>query len=535
MSHHRILICDELDPSALDVFRERGFEPELALGLGEEDLCKRVGDAHAIVVRSGTRITRAVIDAARELQVVGRAGVGVDNVDLGAATDRGVVVMNTPTGNTTTTGELALALLFALARHVPRGDRRTRSGAWGKKGLVGTELTGKTLGVIGLGRIGRVVAERALGLRMEVLGHDPYLMDTGRKSPVEGVDLVELEKLLEHADFVTLHVPLGDGTRGMISRERIAAMKPGARLINAARGGLVDEAAVAEALDSGQLAGAAFDVLAEEPPSPEHPLLGRDDVIITPHLGASSREAQVRVGTDIAAQISDFLVQGVAHNAVNAPAVSAAERRTLAPYLQLVERMGSFLAQRLDEPVRKIELTLEGDIAQTGAEHLVRAVQVGVLRRGHAGGVNFVNAPILAKERGLRVLEQRGEDSGYYQNMIKVRASSKGGGESHLVAGTVFGSRPRLVRVDDMHVDFAPEGTLLVTRHRDQPGVLGQVGTVLGRHGINIRRVELGPPTTGNDDLASAFLALYDPLDEGVLGELRDLDPIVEVRPLHLA
>jgi D-3-phosphoglycerate dehydrogenase len=528
----RILVCDDLAPVALDVFRERGLEPEVRVGLDEAALASAARDVDALVVRSSTRITRRVIEGARRLKVVGRAGVGVDNVDCDAATERGVVVMNTPTGNTITTAELAIALLCALARHVPRADRNTRAGNWKKSGLVGTELTGKTLGVVGLGRIGRVVAERALGLKMRVVASDPYLSETGAASPLRGVELVPLDALLREADFVSLHVPLLDSTRNLLSAERLALMKPGARLVNAARGGLVDEAALARALDEGRLAGAALDVLEEEPPPAGHPLVGRDDVILTPHLGASSEEAQYNVARDIARQIADFLLDGVANNAVNAPAVAPGVLEEIAPYILLAEKIGAFLAQLADEPIRKLELTLSGEVAGKDARPIALALQVGVLKQGMDSGVNFVNAPLLAKERGLRLFESVSEEAHFFHGQIKVRASSRGGAESHLVAGTVFGREPRFVRIDHLHLDLEPRGTILITRHRDEPGVVGLVGTVLGQRAVNIRRIELGQGSSGG--LASGFFALYEEPALDVLQAIAVLDPIVDARLVRL-
>ncbi len=529
----RILICDELSPAALGVFGERGLEPVVRTGLDEDALVEAVRDVHALVVRSATKLTRRVIEAAPELRVIGRAGVGVDNVDTSAATERGVVVMNTPTGNTTTTGELAIALLVSVARHVVTGDRRVRAGTWSKKGLLGAELTGKRLGVIGLGRIGRVVAERAMGLKMEVVGHDPYLSATGAGSPVNGVELLELDELLATSDFVTLHVPLLDSTRNLLSEDRIARMKPGARLVNAARGGLVDEAALARALDEGRLAGAALDVLAEEPPSADHPLVGRDDVILTPHMGASSHEAQHRVAVDIAKQIADFLLEGVAHNSVNAPAVDSDTLRRIAPYVILAEKVGAFLAQRTKGPVRKLEVTVGGELAGTDPDYLALSVLVGVLNQSELG-VNRVNAPLIAKDRGVRVLTNRDGDAHSYASLLKVRASTQGGEESHLVSGTVFGRAPRFVRVDDLHLDLAPEGCILITRHSDRPGVMGRIGTLLGDAGVNIRRVELGTPEKEGADHAAGFLSLDAEPPAEVLDAIARVDGIEEARLVRL-
>jgi D-3-phosphoglycerate dehydrogenase len=322
-----ILVCDELSPAALEIFRARGFAPEVALKQTEAELVLRVQrSVQALVVRSATKVTRRVIEAATDLRVVGRAGVGVDNVDCDAASERGVLVLNTPGGNSTATAELALGLVFALARHIPRADRSTRAGSWEKKALTGSEITGKTLGVVGLGRIGRIVAERALGLRMRVLAFDPFL-DSAAAPPVPGVEFATLDELCARSDFVTLHVPLSDSTRHLFSRERIARMKKGARLVNCARGGLVDESALLEALESGQLAGAALDVLEQEPPMKGHPLIGREDVIVTPHMGASAHEAQHAVAVDIARAICDFFEHGVAHNAVNLEAAARARAK----------------------------------------------------------------------------------------------------------------------------------------------------------------------------------------------------------------
>ncbi len=528
----RILICDALSPAALEVFEKRGFKPEVETGMNEARLLERVADVDALIVRSATKITRAVIEHAPKLRVIGRAGVGVDNVDCDAATERGVVVMNTPTGNTTTTGELAIALLCSLARHIPRADRSTRSGSWAKKALTGVELTGKTLGIVGFGRIGRVVAERALGLKLKVLATDPFLQKEEAEAMLPGIEFVSFDEMLPRVDFVSLHVPLTDSTRNLFSREKLAALKPGARIINAARGGLIDEVALAEALDTGQIAGAALDVLAEEPPSEDHPLLGRDDVILTPHLGASSHEAQRNVALDVANQICDFLELGVAHNAVNVPAVAAQSLRTIAPYVLLAEKIGSFLAQRAGEPIRKLEITLSGEITKEDTRHVPLAVLVGLLR-GSVRGVNMVNAPMLAKERGLRVLESVDEDAGNYQSLIKVRGSSRGGEVSHLVAGTTFGRKPFFVRIDDLHLDFQPTGVILITEHDDQPGVLGKLGTLLGEHSVNIHRLELGAPSK-TQDFAIGILSLDDEPDEKVLAAVRAMPAMRRVQLVRL-
>jgi D-3-phosphoglycerate dehydrogenase len=531
----RILICDDLSPAAVEIFRARGLTPEVRLGLSEDALVEAVPGVHALVVRSATKITRRVIEAATDLRVIGRAGVGVDNVDTEAATEHGVVVMNTPSGNTTSAAELSIALLLALARHVPRADRVVREGTWSKKGLTGTEVAGKRIGIVGLGRIGRAVARRALGLEMHVSACDPFLQ--GEAPPLAGVDLVDLDTLLATSDFVSLHLPLTDATANLLSRERLLAMKKGARLVNAARGGLVDEKALLEALASGHLAGAALDVFAEEPPPKDHPLLARPDVVLTPHLGASSHEAQLAVAVDVARQIGDFLLEGVAHNAVNAPAVSAQTLREIAPYVLLAEKTGALLAQLTSGPIRKIELTLSGEIARQDHRHVTLALLCGILRSGIDEGANFVSAPVIARERGIRVLEGVDEESHSWQSLIKVRASTKGGDESHLVAGTVFGRAPRIVRIDELHVDLEPKGPILITRHRDVPGVVGMLGTVLGEEGVNIRRIELGPAAEaagGREPLARGFLSLYESPAPSVVARVAALAPVKEVKLVRL-
>ncbi len=529
-----ILVADELDSAAIEMLRDHGFAPRIATGLGESELCAAIVGVRALVVRSATKVTRRVLEAADVLELVGRAGVGVDNVDCAAATERGVIVMNTPEGNTITTAELAIALMVSLARHVPLADRRVRAGSWSKKGLLGTELAGKTIGVVGLGRIGRVVAERAAGLSMNVIAADPYLSQTGAGSPLAGVELIELDQLLARADFVSLHVPLSESTRNLISRDRIARMKKGARLINAARGGLVDERALADALAAGHLAGAALDVLSEEPPPPDHPLLAREDVIFTPHLGASSQEAQYKVAVAIAEQIALYFEEGVAHNAVNAPALSAQALRAIRHYVLAAEKMGAFVAQRARKPIGRIEFTVSGEIAKKDRGYLALAFLVAVLRQSMDEGVNMVNAPHLAAERGIRLLESHEEDAQVFTSLLDARITSKDGSESHRVAGTVFGIEPRLVRVDDMHVDLDPTGHVLITRHHDRPGVLGQIGTLLGAAGVNIRRVELGPPALDSGDLAMAFFTLYAAPPEAVVDQIRALEPIRSAEHIRL-
>ena len=527
----RVLVADDLHPDGLALLAERGFEPVVATGLSEDELIGRLDGVQALLVRSATKVTQRVLEAAKDLELVGRAGVGVDNVDLAAASARGVVVMNTPTGNTVTTGELAISLMCALSRNLARADRRVRSGTWNKKGLLGSELTGKTLGVVGLGRIGRVVADRAMGLSMKVVAHDPFLPPGS--SPVDGVELLELDDLLERVDFVTLHVPLTDQTRNLLSRERLARLPKGARVINAARGGLVDEDALLELLESGHLAGAALDVLAVEPPPADHPLLSRDDVLVTPHLGASSHEAQVAVSVMVAEQLASFFLEGVAHNAVNAPVLSARSLRVLGPYGVLADRLGALLAQAATGPIEQVECITSGEVSGLDEGRYLELSLLGaVLGQSLDIGVNLVNAPLLARERGLQSLSGTEEDSLGYRSMIRARATTRAGQRVEL-CGTVFGGEPRVVAVNGARVDFSPRGHLLLTRHHDRPGVLGSIGSLLGDHGVNIRRVELAPPH-GEDNLAAAFLSLYDAPSGEAVRAIAGLPVVEQVQHLQL-
>ena len=529
----RVLIADDLSSEAVSIFTARGFTPEVRVGLKEDQLVEAIRDVDALLVRSATKVTRRVLQAAPKLSVVGRAGVGVDNVDVDAATERGVVVMNAPAGNTTTTAELAIALLVALSRNLTRADRAVRAGEWKKRSsLIGSEVTGKTLGVVGLGRIGRAVAQRARGLELDVIAHDPFL--AGDKSPVEGVELVTLAELLAKSDFVTLHVPFTDTTRNLLSRERLFAMKRGARLINAARGGLVDEKALVEALESGHLRGAALDVFEKEPPPADHPLLSRDDVILTPHLGASSEEAQRNVAVEIAEQVCDFLLDGVARNAVNLPPVSAQTLRELAPYVLLAEKLGSFLSQVAQGPIDMLDVSLSGEVARKDAHYVALAVLVGVLRAGTDTPLNFVNAPTLAKERGVRFVESQDNQAHFLHSLIKARAVARGTNRVHVVAGSVFGRTPRIVQIDEHHLDLSPSGPLIVTTHVDQPGVVGLLGTVLGKHGVNIKKIELGPSEKAADGLARGFLSLYDAPARVVIDELAGLAPVRSAQLVQL-
>ncbi len=525
----KVLICDKLDPRGVEVLEKAGIDVEVRTGLTGNALAEAVRDVQGILVRSATRIDEAAIESAVRLKVVGRAGIGVDNIDVAAATRRGVLVMNTPLANATTTAELALAHLFSLARHLPAADRSMKEGRWDKSSLVGTEITGKTLGVLGLGKIGKIVAEKALGLGMKVVAHDAYLVG---QSPLSGVELVPFEELLAQSDFVTVHVPKSPETEGLIDRDVLKQMKPTACLIHCARGGIVVERDLCEALQEGILGGAALDVFETEPLPADSPLRSVPNLHLSPHLGASSGEAQARVAIEIAQQMADFLVHGEARFAVNAPALSAEMLRALRPYLELARRAGSFLTQSVDEPWRRVEISYAGELATLPTEPMKIAVLAGLLGPTLEGPVNDVNASLIAKERGMKVLEECEEKHREFPSLLKIKAFS-GDDRFFRVYGTVFRGQPRLVRFSGFGVDLVLDGQILMTHHKDAPGVLGQVATWMGERGINIEGLHMGE---ADDDHATA-LALFQinrPLVREEIQSLAELPPIVSARSISV-
>ncbi|MBK7978007.1 MAG: phosphoglycerate dehydrogenase [Deltaproteobacteria bacterium] len=486
----KVLVTDRLSDKGLGLLRDAGgFEVVNKVGLAKEALLAEIADAEALVVRSETKVTREVIAAAAKLRVIGRAGVGVDNIDVAAANERGIVVMNTPGGNTVTTGEHAISLMLSLARKIPQGTMTMKRGEWAKKKLTGMEIMGKTLGVIGLGNIGRVVADRARGLKMQVIGFDPFLNREAAEKI--GVDFVELDELFRRADIVTVHTPLTDETKGIINRETFAKMKDGVLVINAARGGIVDEAALVEAIQSGKVGGAALDVFVEEPPPKDHPLLALDNVICTPHLGAATEEAAEKVAYQVSEQIRDFLLKGEIRNAVNVPSVSADELPRLRPYLTLAERLGGFLGQTLEDAPREIAVEYLGDARELNTAALTNAVLRGLLAPLLDRVVNDVSAPVVARERGVRVSESKASRDLDFSNLIQVVVTTTKG--TARVAGAVLGKgNPRLVRFNDFFLEGVLDGNIVVLQNQDVPGVVGRLGTVLGEKGINIAGLELG-------------------------------------------
>jgi len=493
----KVLIADKLSSAALNIFKMRGVEVDVKTGLPKEELLKIVDQYDGIAIRSATKITKDVIAVAKKLKVVGRAGIGVDNVDIPAATAAGVIVMNTPFGNSITTAEHAIALMMALARELPAANASTHAGKWEKNRFMGVELYGKTLGLIGAGNIGSIVADRAKGLKMHVVAFDPYL--SLESAEEKGIEKVELDDLLARADFITLHTPLTPETKGILSAEALAKTKKGVRIINCARGGLIDEAALKVALDSGHVAGAALDVFAEEP-AKANPLFGNEKVVCTPHLGASTEEAQENVALQVAEQISDYLLTGAIVNALNMPSISAQEAQLVKPWISLSEKLGAFAGQLTETSITAVEILYEGSAAKLNQRALTQAALAGLLK-AHMPEVNMVNAPLVAKERGIKVSETRRDQQGIYEGYIQIKVITPE--MTRAVAGTVFADgHPRLIQVKDIKLDaeFAPN--MIYVTNEDKPGFIGRLGTLLGDTKVNIANFTLGRSAPAEDSIA---------------------------------
>ena len=526
---YRILVSDKLSDLGLDVFRNAGEEIELdyrpGLGKKPDELKEIIGNYDAMAIRSGTQVTADLIAAAPKLKVVGRAGIGVDNIDRDAASKNGIVVMNTPDGNVITTAEHAISLICSLCRKIPQATASMRSGKWEKSKFQGRELLGKNLGIIGLGNIGKIVADRARGLRMNVLAYDPFV--TEEKAQALGVKLLPLDELLQNADIITLHVPLMDATRNIINAEALTKMKKGALLVNAARGGLVDETAVVESINSGHLAGAAFDVYETEPPASDHPLLGMDQVILTPHLGASTTEAQDNVAVSVAEQIIDFLRNGTVVNAVNAPSVPAEIMQQIGPYIDLGRKLGSFASQLHQGNVKEIRMRYAGGASEQRVDPITVAALSSVLNAQLEAEVNDINAPHIAKDRGIQCVEEKTSTTTDFVATLSIELV--GSDETTQVTGAVFGSSlSRIVSVNGRRLEIVPEGHLILTRHVDQPGVIGRIGNVLGAGNINISRMMLGV----GEEYAYAAISVDTPVTAVVLSEIAHMDGIQSVRPI---
>jgi D-3-phosphoglycerate dehydrogenase len=521
----KVLIADELSPRAVAVFAERGIEADVAIGLKPDALAARIGEYDGLAVRSATKVTAALIAEAKRLKIVGRAGIGVDNIDVPAATQRGIVVMNTPYGNAITAAEHAIAMMFALARQIPSADRSTQAGKWEKSRFMGVELTNKTLGVIGCGNIGAIVADRALGLKMRVIGYDPFLSE--ERAIDLGIERVSLDDLLARADFITLHTPMTEATRGMLDAQALARLKPGARLINCARGGLIVEEDLAAALDKGIVAGAAIDVFVEEP-AKENPLFGRDNVVATPHLGAATTEAQENVAVQIAEQMADFLLTGAVSNAVNMPSLSAEDARRLKPYMKLAEQIGSFAGQLTESGINAVSLDYEGAIADFNIKPLTATALTGLLAP-QLSSVNMVNAPVICRERDIRVSETLQPEPGDYQMLMRITVTGEGGTRS--IAGKVFaGDKPRLVSVEGMRLEAELGDHVLFVRNLDKPGFIGALGTALAAASINIASFHLGRTAAGKE--AICLVEIDQPLTPALLDIVRGLPNVIQVKSM---
>ncbi|MGB7373660.1 phosphoglycerate dehydrogenase [Pontixanthobacter sp.] len=521
----RVLISDKMDPNAARIFEERGCDVDVITGETPEELIARIGDYDGLAIRSSTTVTPEILDAATNLKVIGRAGIGVDNVDIPYASGKGVVVMNTPFGNSITTAEHAIALVMALARQIPAADAQTQQGEWPKSAFMGVEVTGKTLGLIGAGNIGSIVASRALGLKMKVIAFDPFL--TEERAIEMGVEKVDLDGLLGRADFITLHTPLTDQTRNILSRENLEKTKPGVRIVNCARGGLIDEAALKDLLENDHIAGAALDVFAQEP-AKDNALFGTKNFICTPHLGASTTEAQVNVALQVAEQLSDYLVNGGVTNALNMPSLSAEEAPKLKPYMALAENLGSLVGQLAHGNLTKISIEREGAAADLNGKPITGAVLAGFMRQ-YSDTVNMVNAPYLAKERGMEVREIRNEKEGYYNTLLRVTVETEQGNRS--VAGTLFGSAaPRLVNIFGIGIEADLNGHMLYIVNEDAPGFIGRIGSLLGENGINIGNFNLGRRDGGGE--AVLLLSVDQPIPADVVEKAAALEGVKVVKAL---
>jgi D-3-phosphoglycerate dehydrogenase len=523
----RILVADPIADDGVDRLRAIG-EVDVATGLDAASLRERIGQYDALVVRSETKVTAELLDAANRLRVVGRAGVGVDNIDLDAATRRGILVLNAPTGNTIAAAEHAIAMMLALVRNIPVADQSLHAGRWERSKFMGMEMRDKTLGVLGLGKIGFEVARAAgSGLQMRVIAHDPLV--TAERATQAGAELVEFETLLAESDVLTVHVPLNDATRSVIGAAELRRMRPGARLVNVARGGIIDERALADAIEQGHIAGAAVDVFTTEPPPPDHPLLRVPHVVVTPHLGASTREAQVNVAFDVADQIVEYLQGGSPRYAVNAPTVLPEELEQLRPYLELAQRIGSLAAQLGDRGVRRVVCSYAGELADSDTSIVTAHVLRGLFAHFTETRVNPVNAKVVAKSLGVDVDERHTTRPLDPDAPLLVEVV---GAERLRIAGTQFDGEPRITRIDDFRVDMQPSGIFLVVTHQDRPGVIAAVSSLLAKNDINIAGIELGRERPRG--LAVMLMEVDDPVPAGLLEEIRTTAKLDRLRQVRL-
>ena len=524
-----ILVSDSLSPKGVEVLERAGFSVAVKTKLSKDELLKEIANYEAIIVRSATKVTKEVIEAGGRLRIVGRAGTGLDNVDTEAATRRGIVVMNTPGGNTITTAEHTMSMIASMSRKIPQATNSMKDGKWEKSKFMGSELCNKTLGLVGLGQIGSYVTKLAQGWSMNVIGYDPYLAEDRAKQM--GIEVVELEELFLRADVISVHTPLTNETRGIINTETMAKMKDGVMIVNCARGGIINEQDLCEALQSGKVAAAAFDVFEKEPVDPAHPLLALPNFTCTPHIGASTEEAQESVAIGIAEQFVDYFKRGIARGAVNVPSVAPEALPKLQPYLTLAERMGSFQAQLLSGALKSVTVEYVGDVSHLSVAPITVAVLKGLLSPILEDVINFVNAPIVAKERGIDVKEVKSSDAGDFTSLIRLKVEA--GSETYTLAGTLFhGQEPRIVEINQFQVEVVSEGQMILIDNVDRPGVIGMVGQILGKHDVNIARMQCSRVEQGQSALL--IIGLDSPLSSSVLDLLKQEKDILSVRMVDL-
>jgi len=524
----KVLVSDNISSKGIEILKKAGLDVDVKTALKPEELKSIIGEYHALIIRSATKVTEDILNAAKNLKVVGRAGSGLDNVDRAAASKMGIIVMNTPGGNTITTAEHTIAMMFAVARKIPQANTSMGQGKWEKKKFMGVELFNKTLGIIGLGNIGGEVAKRAQGLGMNVIAYDPFLSDEKAKSI--GIDKVGISALFSQADFITIHTPLTAETKYLISAETIKTMKNGVYIVDCARGGIINEKDLFDALEFGKVAGAALDVFEKEPPE-GNPLIGHEKVVCTPHLGASTQEAQENVAIAIAEQIVDCLVYGTIRNAVNFPSIPVDQAAVLQPYINLAEKIGGFASQIFEGGITELTLEYKGDASELNVSPLTIAAIKGILNPILLETVNFVNAPFIAKERGIEIKETKSTDAGDYQSLITMRVLSPG--KELTVSGTLFSKKdPRIVKIDDFTVEIVPEGCMLFMYNNDRPGVIGNIGTLLGKNNINIARMHLGREKAGGR--AISVVNIDTCVTAQILKEIKRLPNILDVKEINL-
>ena len=522
----KVLISDKLSEDSVAVFKQRGIEVDFKPGLSAEDLLATIGEYDGLAVRSATKVTKDVLGRAEKLKVIGRAGIGVDNIDVDAASQKGVVVMNTPYGNTTTTAEHAIAMMMALVRQIPSANDSTQAGKWEKSRFMGMEVTGKTLGLVGCGNIGSIVANRALGLKMRVVVYDPYL--SPERAVEIGVEKVSLDDLFARADVISIHAPLTDTTRNMIDADAIAKMKKGVRLVHCARGGIVNEKDLRAALDSGHVAGAAVDVFEEEPAT-DNVLFGQENLVATPHLGAATTEAQEIVAVQVAEQMADYLLDGAVMNAVNTPSVSAEDAPRLKPHMTLAGQLGSFIGQLAETSLKSVNIRFQGQVAELNVRPLVSAVLDGLLRP-QLHSINVVSAPIVARERGIDVSETVQEAPGDYETLIQVTVTTER--RSRSVSGTLFsGDRARIVEINKCAIEAEVSENMLYTTNLDKPGVIGSLGQTLGDAKVNIATFHLGRCNPGGE--AIALIQVDQPLGQNLITQIAGLPNVTQAKYLR--